>query len=337
MKKIIYLLLAFLVLLLVYLSGPKPSEDLVECTLPVYPSNVKELQQFLAVKESGHIIKPGNQAQIIWADSVPNRTKIVFLYLHGFGACAYEGMPIHLDIAKKYKANLYLARLAFQGIDTSNAMYFLTMNNLWQSAVDAYAMAKQMGDSVIIMSTSTGSTLALMLAARYPEIKGLINYSPNIRLKDPLAFLIDNPWGLQIGRLVIGSDSFNYQLDAEFGKYWYCSYRLEAVVQLERLLETQMIPSTFKKVKQPVLNLYYYKDENHQDQMVNVEKVKWMHGLLATPENKKRIFNVENAGDHILANPIRSKDVSTVFKQTSAFCDEILGLKADNLNMFKKY
>ncbi len=328
MKKILYLLFAFLVLFLAYMSGPKPSEELVEYTLPIYPSNLNELQQVLKTKESSQQIKPGNQAQMIWVDSVPHKTKFAILYLHGFGACAYEGMPIHVDIAKKYKANLYLARLAFQGIDTSNAMYFLTMNNLWQSAVDAYAMARQMGDSVIIMSTSTGSTLALMLAARYPEIKGLINYSPNIRLKDPMAFLIDNPWGLQIGRMVIGSDSFNYQLDAEFGKYWYCSYRLESVVQLERLLESQMLPATFEKVKQPVLNLYYYKDENHQDQMVNVEKIKWMHGLLATPAHKKRIFNVENAGDHILANPIRSKDVATVFKQTCLFCDEILGLNA---------
>ncbi len=328
MKKSAYFLLIIPVLLLFYFSGPKPSDELIETTLPSYPSNLNELQTLLLSKENTQKLKPGNQAQMVWADPTPQKTKYVILYLHGFGACAYEGMPIHQEIAKKYHANLYLSRLAFQGIDTSNAMYFLNMNNLWQSAIEAYAMAKQMGDSVVIMSTSTGSTLALMLAARYPEIKGLINYSPNIRLKDPLAFLLDNPWGLHIARLVIGADSFNYQLDAEFSKYWYCAYRLESVVQLERLLETQMVPETFKKVNQPVLNLYYYKDENHQDQMVNVEKIKWMHGLLATPETKKRIFNVENAGDHILANPIRSKDIQTVFNQTSSFCDEILGLKA---------
>lgn len=327
MKTISKIGLVFLVLVLVYLLGPKPTEKLEEIELPRFSQDFIQIEQVLATKEKQFLIKPGNQAQIIWADTVPQKTKYVILYLHGFGASSYEGKPIHEQIAKKYHANLFLSRLAFQGIDTSNAMYFLTMNNLWQSAIESYAMAKQLGDSVIIMSTSTGSTLALMLAARYPEIKGLINYSPNIRLKDPLAFLLDNNWGLQIARLVIGSDSFNYQLDAEFGKYWYCAYRLESVVQLEHLLETQMEEATFKKVNQPVLNLYYYKDEAHQDQMVNTEKIKWMHELLATPSASKRIVNIENAGDHILANPIRSKDIQKVFAETSNFCEQILGLK----------
>ena len=327
--KILYSTLILLFLFVLgYFLGPKPNDSLLEYELPSYSNEPQVIEQVLNAKEQKVKTKPGNQAQIIWADSVPQKTKYVILYLHGFGASSYEGKPIHEQIAKKYHANLFLSRLAFQGIDTSNAMYFLTMNNLWQSAIESYAMAKQLGDSVIIMSTSTGSTLALMLAARYPEIKALINYSPNIRLKDPLAFLLDNNWGLQIARLVIGTDSFNYQLDAEFGKYWYCAYRLESVVQLEHLLETQMVEATFKKVKQPVLNLYYYKDEAHQDQMVNVEKIKWMHELLATPSTLKRIVNIENAGDHILANPIRSKDIQKVFAETSNFCEQFLGLKA---------
>jgi esterase/lipase len=320
---------AFILLfVLVYFAGPKPTEKLEEYSLPPVSKDLLQIEKELNAKENLSKLKPGNQAQILWADSVPQKTNYVILYLHGFGASSYEGKPIHEQIAKKYHANLFLSRLAFQGIDTSNAMYYLTMNNLWQSAVESYAMARQLGDSVIVMSTSTGSTLGLMLAARYPEIKAMINYSPNIRLKDPLAFLLDNNWGLQIARLVIGSDSFNYQLDAEFGKYWYCAYRLESVVQLEHLLETQMVEATFNKVHQPVLNLYYYKDEAHQDQMVNVQKIKWMHELLATPPSLKRIVNIENAGDHILANPIRSKAVEKVYNETADFCEQILGLKA---------
>jgi hypothetical protein len=37
--------------------------------------------------------------------------------------------------------------------------------------------------------------------------------------------------------------------------------------------------------------------------------------------------NIENAGDHILANPIRSKDIQKVFTETSNFCEQFLGLK----------
>ena len=35
------------------------------------------------------------------------------------------------------------------------------------------------------MATSTGGTLALKLAAEYPDIAGLILLSPNIAINDP--------------------------------------------------------------------------------------------------------------------------------------------------------
>ena len=40
-------------------------------------------------------IKPDNQARIIWADSSKKeKTKIAFLYLHGFSASQAEGDPV---------------------------------------------------------------------------------------------------------------------------------------------------------------------------------------------------------------------------------------------------
>jgi alpha-beta hydrolase superfamily lysophospholipase len=81
----------------------------------------------------------------------------------------------------------------------------MTAENLWESAQQAYAIGKQLGNKVILMGTSTGGTLALQLAAAYPEIAGLVLYSPNIAINDPNAWILNNPWGLQIARLVKGS------------------------------------------------------------------------------------------------------------------------------------
>ena len=64
-------------------------------------------------------------------------------------------------------------------------MINLTADKLWNSAKEAYAIGKQLGKKVIIMATSTGGTLALKLAAEYPEIAGLILLSPNIAINDP--------------------------------------------------------------------------------------------------------------------------------------------------------
>ena len=328
-KKINISLAVLFLLIAIYYLGPKPKDPKISSELYEVPVHPADLDLYLANKEKQSKVKPGNEARIIWADSVPQKTKYTVLYLHGFGACSYEGQPINMDFAKRYHCNLVLSRLAFQGLDTSNAMYFLTAENLWNSALEAYSVAKQTGDSVIIMGTSTGCTLGLMLAARFPEIKGLIQMSPNIRLHDPLSFLLNNPWGLQIAKLVIGSDSFHYQDDVEFGKYWYLNYRLEPVVELENLLETQMTEETFSKVHQPCINLYYYKDEENQDNMVDAKKTIWMHDQLATENHLKRLVNVPDAGDHIIGNPIRSKNVKKVFAEICRFSEEILGLKAE--------
>ena len=55
--------------------------------------------------------------------------------------------------------------------------------------------------------------MALVLAAEYPqETFAIINMSPNIAINDPAAFLLNDPWGLQIARTVMGG---NYRLDTQ--------------------------------------------------------------------------------------------------------------------------
>jgi hypothetical protein len=98
-------------------------------------------------------------------------------------------------------------------------------------------------------------------------------------------------------------------------------------VQLEELLESTMKESTFKKVTQPVLLLYYYKDEEHQDPVVKVRAMKRMFDQLGTPEKLKRQVAVPNAGDHVIGSYIKSKDIQTVEAETEKFGMEILQLK----------
>src|SRR5258706_149503 len=81
-------------------------------------------------------------------------------------------------------------------------------------------------------------TIALVLAATYPDdVFALINLSPNIELNNPAAWLLNDPWGLQIARRVFGSDYKVEQYDAPRLQYWYSRYRLEALTQLQELIE----------------------------------------------------------------------------------------------------
>lgn len=315
-------------ILVLYWVGPNPADPVYNNDLPVLSDSPQQLEMYVAEQEKKHQIKPDNQARIVWYnDSLKNTTEYALVYLHGFSASQEEGNPVHRNLAKAFGCNLYLARLAEHGIDTSDALLNYTAEGLWQTAKEAYAIGKKLGKKVILIGTSTGGTVALQLAAAFPEIAGIILYSPNIAINDPNAWLLNNPWGLQIARLVKGSN-FNTagQDDSTYKKYWNHTYRLEATVQLQELLETTMVTATFGAVRQPVLALYYFKDENNQDKVVKVSAIQKMMQELGTPDSLKRSVAMANTGNHVLASPIVSKDVSGVEKETSTFLQQVMKL-----------
>ena len=319
-------------ILVLYWVGPNPADPVYTNDLPVLSDSPQQLEMYVAEQEKKHQIKPDNQARIVWYnDSLKNTTEYALVYLHGFSASQEEGNPVHRNLAKAFGCNLYLARLAEHGIDTSDALLNYTAEGLWQTAKEAYAIGKKLGKKVILMGTSTGGTVALQLAAAFPEIAGIILYSPNIAINDPNAWLLNNPWGLQIARLVKGSN-FNTagQDDSTYKKYWNHTYRLEATVQLQELLETTMVTATFGAVRQPVLALYYFKDENNQDKVVKVSAIQKMMQELGTPDSLKRSVAMANTGNHVLASPIVSKDVSGVEKETSTFLQQVMKLSLTN-------
>jgi esterase/lipase len=317
-------ILSFFALIVIYFLGPKPPKPVLKEVLPTVAS-INALDASIAAMEATHQIKPNNQAKIIWADSSKTQTEYAIVYLHGFSASQMEGDPVHQNIAKQFHCNLYLARLAEHGIDTTEDLMNLTAEKYWESAQLAYAIGKQIGKKVILMSTSTGGTLALQLAANYPEIAGLILYSPNIEIFDPSAPLLNNPWGLQIGRTVLKSNYVDIKYkDSAYPKYWNSHYRIEAVVALQNLLEATMTEATFKKIHQPVLALYYYKDEANQDNVVKVNAIQKMMQQIATPSNLKMEMAIPNAGNHVLASPIVSKDIVSVEQATAKFIQELI-------------
>ncbi|MBS1628280.1 MAG: alpha/beta hydrolase [Bacteroidetes bacterium] len=316
------------ILLIIYLLGPKPSTPVYNINLPSIPENSAALLNYIQTNESAHKIKPDNEARIIWNnDSLKEKTEYAIVYLHGFSASQEEGNPVHKNIAKQFGCNLYLYRLSQHGIDTTDELQNLTADNYWESAKTAYTIGKQLGDKVILMGTSTGASLALQLAATYPDIAGLILISPNIEINDPNAWVLNNHWGLQIARMVLKSkyrDITNKPND--YKKYWNTHYRLESAVALEELLETTMNKTTFAKVTQPTLTLYYYKDAQHQDNVVKVGAIEKMFNELATPANEKRLIAVPNAENHVLCSPIQSKDIITPQKEIAAFLKEVIKL-----------
>lgn len=331
MRKKTWALLIPAILIIAYLLGPNPSTPVYSSAMPAVPAEPVALVDYIKQQEATHAVKPDNEARVVWAsDSLKNKTEYAFVYLHGFTASQGEGDPVHRDLAKKFGCNLYLSRLAEHGIDTTEPMVNLTSDNLWESAKQALTIGKQIGNKVILVGTSTGGTLALKLAAEYPDVYALILLSPNIAINDPTAWILNNPWGLQVARLVTGSNYLDSKDTREaYRKYWTYHYRIEAAVNLEELIETTMNKKTFEKVKQPTLALYYYKDNIHQDSTVKVSAIKEMFTQLGTPADKKREVAMPNTGDHVIGSWIRSNDLPGVERETERFITEVLGMKAN--------
>jgi len=323
-----WLIIIPVLLVVAYVCGPAPQKPVYTITIPEVPNAPSALESYVHQRESAHKLKPDNEARIVWFnDSIKNKTDYAIVYLHGFSASQFEGAPTHTVIAKTFGCNLYLSRLSEHGIDTVEALANLTADSYWESAKEALAIGLQLGKKVILMGTSTGGSNALQLAAAYPgDIAALILLSPNIAINDPNAWILNNHWGKQIAHLILGSN-YNIAKDNRpvYKQYWNYKYRLEAPVALQEMLETTMLPGTFKKIKQPTLLLYYYKDEQHQDAVVKVSEMKKMFDELSSPVKKQ--VAMPNTGDHVIGSPFKSKDVAGVQKEISQFMQQELHIK----------
>lgn len=329
MKKLVkWTLIIVLPLLALYFAGPQVTVDDLNKDLPEAPSDLNELQAFVDQKEAAFDnIKPDNEGEIVWFDSIPTVTEYSMVYLHGFSASRREGSPIHRELAKRYGCNLYLPRIAGHGLIEKEAMLDLTAEDMMKSAAEAIAVGMKIGKKVILVTTSTGGTYGLYLAGNNPDIAGLVLYSPNIQIYDPNSWLLAKPWGLQLARMVKGSDYHEWEISDDRAGYWTNKYRLEVLTELQALVETTMVPETFKEVTQPTFLGYYYKSEEEQDNTVSVAAMLKMYDDLGTEESLKRKVAFPESGHHVIGCDLTSGAVDQVKMETEKFLEEVMGLE----------
>ena len=141
---------------------------------------------------------------------------------------------------------------------------------------------------------------------------------------------MSKPWGLQIGRKSVGGKYriTNEDFASKICQYWNCKYRMEATVYLQQLLDVSMNKETFKNVTAPVFLGYYYKDEQHQDDVVKVSAMEKMYDQLGTVSLEKMKVAFPDAGTHVIACELESGCVNQVIAESQKFGIEVLKLKA---------
>lgn len=333
MKRIIpWLMGAAILLVVVYMLGPRERTRDLSGTYPEVPEDLASLETYIQQKEDTVAgLKPNNRAQIVWADSLTKaKTPYSILYVHGFGASHMEGDPVHRKIANHFGANLYLSRLPEHGISRPNAFEHLNASDLVQGAREAYMISKQLGEKVIVIGTSMGGALSLVLAEERPEIHAVLLYSPCIGIYGDRLDPLFQPWMKELMKMTMTEDGImEVPREVEEGKYWSNRLHINAYTSLAILVKSEMNTQTFEKVNQPLFMGYFYKNEEIQDRVVSVPAMLNMYAKIKTPENLKRKVAFPEAGDHVIASRIKNEHWQNVLDASIDFLEEVVSVPAE--------
>lgn len=323
-------ILNYLALLLLFTTcspPPEPPPPSYPAELPEVPAEPAALGRYVAAREAGQPLRADNEARIVWADSAaPARTALAIVYLHGFGGSYRDGYPVNAAVADSLGANLYLARWGEHGQTADSALVGFTAAGAWADAREALAIGRRLGRRVIVMSTSTGGTLGLKLAAEFPDdVAALVNMGPNIEDDMPGAFLLNSPWGMEIAHLVsLGERRRVDQETPRAAQYFDTIYPAEALVHLQQLVGTTMVDSTFARVRCPVQTLYYHRDLLHEDEHVEISVYPEVHRRFATPADHVELLALPTPETHFIGSDIKSKDTETPRREILRFLRRVM-------------
>lgn len=236
----------------------------VERKITFDPASIgADVDAYLAAEEQAFPdITPGVQKRVIWAGAVGTRTPLAVVYIHGFSATSEEIRPVPDRVAQALGANLFYTRLTGHG-RTSEAMAGATAGDWIEDMAEAMAIGRRLGDRVVVISTSTGATLAA-IAATDPilsqDMAGVVMISPNFRIRATAARILDMPLARYWGPLLAGKTrSFNASNEAH-AKYWTTSYPTLALFPMAALIR-EARTQDYAAATMPALFVYAQADQ----------------------------------------------------------------------------
>lgn len=288
-------------------------------TAPVIavPENIDEYlrkQEAAAAAKFG--ITGGAEKRVVWAREPGQRSEYVLVYLHGFSATRQEIAPVPELIAKELQANLFETRLSGHGREQQQ-LADISAEEWMRDGAEALAIAKGLGDKIILMGTSTGATVALAMA-RHPDfasVHGLVLVSPNFGPAGAGSGITTGPYGPQLARLILGERRSWVAANPLQEKYWSTDYPTTSIVEMMRLVNLAV--TLTPEAETPKAMLVY----SPQDDVVSVSKL--LAGFDTLPAERKKIHKVDepkSLSPHVLTGDILAPGTSSdIAELVSAF------------------
>ncbi len=277
---------------------------------------------FESIESAFDDIRPDSAKRVIWAVQKETRTPLSIVYLHGFSASSQEIRPVPDDVAAALGANLVYTRFAGHG-RTGDAMIDGDMQAWMQDAAEALAAGRAVGDEVIVMSTSTGGTvaaLALLDAEMSTQVKGAIFVSPNFGINNPMTPLLTMPAARHWLPIVAGQRRSFEPRSPEQAQEWTTEYPSAAVFSMAAMVK-HAARQDYSEVQIPALFYYSDADKVVRPDITDAILAGWgEHATRVTP----MLTETDDPYAHVVAGDIMSP--GNTAHATKAMLDWIKGL-----------
>lgn len=258
-----WIVVGLVIVVLLLWFGPRP-RVVLQWVVDELPVEMTGLVDWLAESERslGTAVTDAAEKHVSFANAqAPAKTPLVVLYLHGFSATRQELAPIPERVAAALGANYYGARLTGHGLD-GESLGKARASDWLKDTAEAWQIARALGDCVVIVSCSTGGTLATWLAQQpsaQDYLAALVLFAPNYQPRHWAMKLFGWPWSSYWMRWIAGNE-YAGELS---GKYWTHSYPTRVLHELQALV-VAVRKSPLASIKTPSLFLY-----SADDQVVN--------------------------------------------------------------------
>lgn len=287
-----------------FLAGPRNEFGATMPTRrPRPPDKLPALDDWIKTSEAAYPdIKPGNAKGIVWNSSAQQRTPWAVVYIHGFSASRLETAPVTDRVAQELGANAFHTRLTGHGRPGA-AMAEASAQDWMADAIEAVRIGRTLGERVLVISCSTGATLATWLATSQDNntVAAHVFISPNFGPKDKRAEMVNGPWGRRIALALEGENRGWTPEDARETGAWTTRYPTRAVFPMMAMVKN-VRDSDLSTFQTPVLVLY-----SEQDQTVDPVETRAAFTRIGAPLKAIEVVTYSTSkGQHVLAGTIKS-------------------------------
>ena len=285
------------------------------------PADIAALDGWLQTGEAAYPdLRPGTAKGIVWQVADRQRRPWAVVYLHGYSASRHETAPLAEVVGQALGAHVFYTRLTGHGRSGPPMAEALPQDWL-ADTLEAVRIGQLLGERVLLMSCSTGATLATWLGT-LPlggQVAAHVFLSPNFGPRDWRAELVNWPWGRRLVLALAGETrSWVPESEAE-ALAWTTCYPTRAVFPMMAMVKA-VRDSDLASFQAPV-QVYY----SERDDTVSPARIKAAFARLGSPH--KELLPVtysQSKGQHVLAGAI--KDPSAVAPMAQSIVIWLRGL-----------